>query len=94
MARNAPFPSPYQQVQDEWQRRLWRTAGLAIGQWLEERGRLHQPIRSLQLNELEGMAWSAISAWLAVRETRRIELNLLPAPTDPRLLDPMDSLMI
>ena len=41
---------------DEWQAHVTRAAALEIGTWLEARGRLHQPIASLTLGDLEAMA--------------------------------------
>jgi len=38
---------------DEWQAHVTREAAKAIGEWLEGRGRLHQPIAALTLPELE-----------------------------------------
>ena len=46
---------------DEWQAHVTREAAKAIGEWLEGRGRLHQPIRCLTMPELEAMAQNAIS---------------------------------
>jgi hypothetical protein len=71
-----PEPTQHQQELDAWQREMWRQIGLAIGRWLEQRGRLHQPIKSLQLHELEGIAWAAVSEYGAIREAKRLELNL------------------
>ena len=42
-----------------------------IGKWLEARGRLHQPIASLSLGDLEAMASNAISRWI-VRQSQRL----------------------
>jgi hypothetical protein len=41
---------------DEWQAHTTREAAKAIGRWLEGRGGLHQPIRSLTMRDLEAMA--------------------------------------
>ena len=46
---------------DEWQAHVTRAAALEIGKWLEARGKLHQPIASLTLGDLEAMAVNAIS---------------------------------
>jgi hypothetical protein len=46
---------------DQWQAHVTREAAKAIGQWLEGRGRLHQPIAALTMAELEAMAANAIS---------------------------------
>ena len=41
---------------DEWQAQVTREAAKEIGAWLEARGRLDQPIRSLTLRDLEALA--------------------------------------
>ena len=46
---------------DEWQAHVTREAAKAMGEWLEGRGRLHQPIAALSLADLEAMAANAIS---------------------------------
>jgi hypothetical protein len=56
---------------DEWQAHVGREAAKAIGEWLEGRGGLHQPIRCLTLLDLEAMAQNAISAFI-VMASRRI----------------------
>ena len=38
---------------DEWQAHVTRAAALEIGKWLEARGKLHQPIASFTLGDLE-----------------------------------------
>lgn len=88
-------PTRHQQELDVWQRQLWRECGLAIGRWLEQRGaasagRLGKPIASLELHELEGMAWACVSRYGELREARRQELCLSPAPADPLKPDPLD----
>jgi hypothetical protein len=55
---------------DEWQARVAHEAGRAIGEWLEGRGRLHQPIRSLTMPELEAMAQNAISRFIVLASHR------------------------
>jgi len=55
---------------DAWQAHTTREAAKAIGQWLEERGRLHMPIHSLTMPELEAMAISAISSWIVLNTNR------------------------
>ncbi len=57
---------------DEWQAHVTRESAKAIGEWLEGRGRLHQPIRSLTMTELEAMAQNAISSFI-VLASRRIK---------------------
>ena len=41
---------------DEWQAHATREAAQAVAEWLEARGRLHQPIAGLGLADLEAMA--------------------------------------
>jgi hypothetical protein len=55
---------------DEWQAHVTRTAALEIGRWLEARGRLHHPIASLSLGDLEAMAARAISRWIVMQSER------------------------
>jgi hypothetical protein len=55
---------------DEWQAHVTRAAALEIGKWLEARGRLHHPIASLTLGDLEAMAVNAISRWIALQSER------------------------
>ncbi len=55
---------------DEWQAYVTREAAKAIGEWLEGRGRLHQPIRVLKLAELEAMASNAISRFIVLASHR------------------------
>ena len=57
---------------DEWQAHVAHEAAKAIGEWLEGRGRLHQPIRSLTMPELEAMAQNAISVFI-VKASHRIK---------------------
>lgn len=45
-------------------------AAKAIGEWLEGRGRLHQPIRSLTMPELEAIAQNAISRFIVLASHR------------------------
>jgi hypothetical protein len=56
---------------DEWQAHVAREAAKAIGEWLEGRGGLHQPIRCLTMPELEAMAQNAISVFI-VKTSERI----------------------
>jgi hypothetical protein len=56
---------------DEWQAHVGREAAKAIGEWLEGRGGLHQPIRCLTMPELEAMAQNAISVFI-VKASQRI----------------------
>jgi hypothetical protein len=55
---------------DEWQAYVAHEAGKAIGEWLEGRGRLHQPIRSLTMPELEAMAQNAVSRFIVLASQR------------------------
>ena len=50
----------------EWQAHVTRQAAKAIGEWLEARGKLHQPIRALALWELEAMAQAAIGSFIVL----------------------------
>ena len=65
----------------EWQAHVTRAAALEIGTWLEARGRLHQPIASLTLGDLEAMASNAISRWI-VMQTEKLQRAGWP-PEDP-----------
>jgi len=71
-----------------WQMRVTREAALAIGAWLEGRGRLHQPIRCLTLSELEAMATNAISRFV-VLGSQRIRDGQASADLIRRLLAPV-----
>ena len=55
---------------DQWQAYVTREAAKAIGQWLEGRGRLHQPIAALTMAELEALATSAISRFVVLASQR------------------------
>jgi hypothetical protein len=55
---------------DEWQAHVTREAAKAMGQWLEGRGRLHQPIASLTLADLEFMAGNAIARFIVLASHR------------------------
>ncbi len=54
----------------EWQAHVTRAAALEIGKWLEARGKLHQPIASLSLGDLEAMTVNAISRWIVLQSER------------------------
>jgi len=58
---------------DEWQAHVTREAAKAIGEWLEGRGGLHQPIRCLTMRELEAMAQNAISTFIVLTSRRIAE---------------------
>jgi len=51
---------------DEWQAHVTLEAAKAIGQWLEGRGRLHQPIAALTMADLEAMATYAIARFVVL----------------------------
>ena len=55
---------------DEWQAHVTRAAALEIGKWLEARGKLHLPIASLTLGDLEAIAVNAISRWIVLQSKR------------------------
>ena len=55
---------------DEWQAHVTREAAKAMGEWLEGRGRLHQPIAALTLPDLEAMATNAISRFVVLGSQR------------------------
>lgn len=58
---------------DEWQAHTTHEAAKAIGEWLEGRGRLHQPIRCLTMPDLEAMAQNAISTFIVLASRRVTE---------------------
>ena len=55
---------------DEWQAHVTREAAKAMGEWLEGRGRLHQPIAALSMADLEAMASNAISRFVVLGSQR------------------------
>jgi hypothetical protein len=55
---------------DEWQAHVTREAAKAIGRWLEGRGGLHQPIRSLTKRDLEAMAARANDRFVMLAAAR------------------------
>jgi hypothetical protein len=55
---------------DEWQSRVTREAAKAMGQWLEGRGRLHQPVAALTMADLEAMASNAIARFVVMGSER------------------------
>ena len=55
---------------DEWQAHVTHEAGKAIGEWLNARGNLQQPIRSLTMRDLEAMAQNAISQFIVLTSRR------------------------
>ena len=58
---------------DEWQAHVTREAAKAIGEWLEGRGGLHQPIRCLTMCDLEAMAQNAIGRFIVLASHRITE---------------------
>ncbi|TPQ52710.1 hypothetical protein C2U72_01745 [Prosthecomicrobium hirschii] len=68
---------------NEWQAHVTREAAKAIGQWLEARGRLHQPLRALNFRELEAMADAAIARFIVLASHKIRDRS----KADPRLVD-------
>ena len=60
-------------TEDEWQAHVTREAAKEIGAWLEARGRLDQPIRSLTMRELEALAQNAITQFIVLASRRVAE---------------------
>lgn len=73
---------------DEWQAHVTTEAALAMGRWLEARGRLERPIASLTLRDLECMASNAISRFIVLAADRRTQ-----AP-DPAERDALEILLM
>jgi hypothetical protein len=40
---------------------IWRAAAMALARWLEQNGKLHRPIGSLEMHELEGICVAVVS---------------------------------
>jgi hypothetical protein len=57
-------------TEDEWQAHVTREAAKEIGAWLEARGRLDRPIRTLTIRDLEAMADNAISRFIVLSSHR------------------------
>jgi len=57
-------------TEDEWQAHVTREAAKEIGAWLEARGRLDRPIRTLTMRDLEAMADNAISRFIVLASRR------------------------
>ena len=55
---------------DDWQAFTVQEAAKAIGEWLETRGRLDQPIKHLTMRDLEGMADAALTRFIVVSSYR------------------------
>jgi hypothetical protein len=73
---------------DEWQAHVTTEAALAMGRWLEARGRLDRPIASLTRKDLECMASNAISRFIVLSTQRR------NAPPDAEETAPPDLLLM
>ena len=74
-------------TEDEWQAHVTREAGREIGGWLEARGRLDRPIRSLTLRDLEAMADNAISRFIVLAaHAALLETGFLPLAANPNEL--------
>lgn len=73
---------------DEWQTYVTAEAALAMGRWLEARGRLEKPIASLTRRDLECMAANAISRFIVLASERRT------AAPDPAELDAINQIFL
>lgn len=69
---------------DEWQAHVTTEAALAMGRWLEARGRLDRPIASLTRKDLECIASNAISQFIVLASERRTQA---PEPEERAALD-------
>jgi hypothetical protein len=69
---------------DEWQAHVTAESAMAIGRWLEARGRLDRPIASLTRAHLEAMAVAAISRFIVLASERRTSA---PSPEERAELD-------
>ncbi|MCR9140040.1 MAG: hypothetical protein NXI27_28885 [Alphaproteobacteria bacterium] len=69
---------------DDWQVHVTTEAALAMGRWLEARGRLDRPIASLTRKDLECMASNAISRFIVLASQRRMQS---PDPVEREKLD-------
>ena len=56
---------------DDWQAHVTTEAALAMGRWLEARGRLDRPIATLTRKDLECMASNAIGRFIVLASERR-----------------------
>lgn len=65
-------------TEEDWHRHATREAARAVGQWLEARGQLDQPIRALTLADLEAVAAAAISRFIVLAVERRRETGEAP----------------
>lgn len=55
---------------DEWQAHVTHQAAKAMGEWLEGRGRLDQPIAALTMADLTAMATNALSRFVVLGSER------------------------
>ena len=55
---------------NEWQAFVTSEAARAAGAWLESRGGLHRPIRTLTMADLEAIADAAISRFVVLASGR------------------------
>ena len=69
---------------DDWQAHVTTEAALAMGRWLDARGRLDRPIASLTRKDLECMASNAISRFIVLASERRTRA---PDPAEYERLD-------
>lgn len=69
---------------DQWQAHVTMEAALAMGRWLEARGRLDCPIASLTRRDLACMASNAISRFIVLAAERR---TAAPDEAERRALD-------
>lgn len=69
---------------DDWQAHVTTQAALAMGRWLEARGRLDRPIATLTRKDLECMASNAISRFIVLASQRRTQG---PDPAEREKLD-------
>ena len=58
---------------NDWQAHVTTEAALAMGRWLEARGRLDRPIATLTRKDLECMASNAISRFIVLASERRTQ---------------------
>ena len=71
---------------DEWHAHVTHEAGKAIGEWLNARGNLQQPIRSLTMPDLEAIAQNAISQFIVLTSRRIAQRPSAPASQKLSLL--------
>lgn len=56
--------------EDEWQAHVTLQCAMAMGAWLEARGRLERPIASLTRKDLECLAVAAITRFVVLNAVR------------------------